>query len=707
MAGVVNNSGNVNKQSIIWTLETQVNESETSSFEVGEQRERNHRYYSLQAMGNERKGRSHYISPDVLDAVEGKKALFSEAFLSARDVVRFTDCYYPGEAESKTAYVNRQFKRNQYERLLRDGWHDAFVSKRLVILAEWSPETKETKTTFEGVPMQVAQQQLKQMGEVLEVDDSQLQVQTMPSPQGPMQIVMGEITVTLADGYVKLTLVQPERFFTDPDATYPDQAQWCTLEEDISRGMLIDMGYDREQVEKLSVDYRFRSDEEDAARKRHDSSWTRRRQHNRTQEQEAVSFFRTWTWLEADDEMFADLDLDFTPPDSLTLYEIHWSHGEVMKWAAEEGEPLEEKGKIHHAVSIAEEMPFFSWTEMPISHASNGLCTADVTVHSQKTTSELKRLVIDNQQMRNSSRTLALSGALKNPRDLLDNLIGATIWTRDMNAVMPLPSPELSPMTMDVLAMLKRDTEERSGLTSLAKGMNTDAIKYQNADNMIDRLTTAGQRRVAAEMRDFANTFLIPLSQYIVHLGMRNDTGTEMMESQGQQKPITPSEWKDEKLRMDAAVALTPDEGKQMAQSMMFMHQTLSTDADMKGVYGTRQKHKMLDYMFELMGVNDTSQFMLSPDSPEYAQLQQGMQQAQQKDQQKGELMFGAQLEGQKAQTQALQSQDKREWAKFQWNQTDDMEDNMLNVDQLDWDIERGRAELKIEEEQERNVSLG
>ena len=47
------------KNRLVYTLETQVTESETSAYEVGEQRERNHRFYSLEPMGNDQKGRSH------------------------------------------------------------------------------------------------------------------------------------------------------------------------------------------------------------------------------------------------------------------------------------------------------------------------------------------------------------------------------------------------------------------------------------------------------------------------------------------------------------------------------------------------------------------------------------------------------------------------------------------------------------------------
>ena len=80
---------------LVKLLESQVQEAHVAGFDVSEQRSRNHRYYSMEPLGNEVKGRSHYISPDVQDAVESKKAIFAETFLSDRDAVRFEGSQRP------------------------------------------------------------------------------------------------------------------------------------------------------------------------------------------------------------------------------------------------------------------------------------------------------------------------------------------------------------------------------------------------------------------------------------------------------------------------------------------------------------------------------------------------------------------------------------------------------------------------------------
>ena len=91
-----------------------------ASFDVSEQRSRNHRYYSMELLGNEVNGRSKYISPDVQDAVEAKKALFAETFLTDRDAVQFLGSKVPFEDDAKTAYCNSVFRKTNDQTCIFD-----------------------------------------------------------------------------------------------------------------------------------------------------------------------------------------------------------------------------------------------------------------------------------------------------------------------------------------------------------------------------------------------------------------------------------------------------------------------------------------------------------------------------------------------------------------------------------------------------------
>ena len=63
----------------------------------------------------------------------------------------------------------------------------------------------------------------------------------------------------------------------------------------------------------------------------------------------------------------------------------------------------------------------------------------------QKSRSTLQRLIIDNQAMANTSRVVANLSMVKNPRELVDNNIGGVINAADPTAVVPMPTPPLSP----------------------------------------------------------------------------------------------------------------------------------------------------------------------------------------------------------------------------------------------------------------------
>jgi hypothetical protein len=628
-------------------LEAQVVESTGSSDQVSSQRERNHRYYALQPLGNEIRGRSQHISPDVLDVVEQKKAYFRETFFSGRRVVKFS----PGSdgqqklADMRTAYVEQVLRRNHWYRVVRDGLHDAFVAKRMVLLVDWYETTRDllidvedaTDLEIGGAIMARADQ-----ADVLDVDDSQLE----ETPTGKT----GTARVVIDDSRVRLQLIQPERYHRDPNATYPGDAAYATYEEDVTRGDLIRWGFDEDQVLGLKPDYRFRRNEEDFARKAHDSSAQRvGRSQARTDLQEVVTVYCTYTWLRLDDIY---PDAGYAPEER--LYRIWWAHGEVLERG---GAP---------AIDEQEEQPFFEWAQYKVSHAEMGLCDADITAHLQRTTSTMKRLIVDNQQMANMTRWSATKGGVVNPRDLLSPEIGGVVWTTGPDMVQPLNTPQLSPLALGVLEMMETDKEARTGNTRLAKGMNKDAVSEQNAASMIERLTNSANRRIMGECRDFAEDFIGPVMRRVYELGVRHDRRVYTLEVAGVQERTTPDALGGEPPQYVVNVALTPEETAKYSAGLLSMHQLLSTDQQLSQLYGVAQRHALADALFDSLGVTDTSPYMMVPGGEEHQQMMQAVQQAQQQAQQQQMQQQQLMEMMQQLQAKTLQSADEREWYKAQ-----------------------------------------
>ena len=633
-------------QTLVKALEAQLVESDTSTTETGNQRQVNHERYSLQPLGNEMKGRSQYIDPSVMDVVESKKAHMRETFFSGRKVVKFLpgDNETPQDASAKTAYVERQLKENNWYKIFRDGLHDAYVAKRQVVHAEWAPDEDTTLLSVAHATPEQIQWQMSYHPDTIDADFSAME-------QNPDGTITGTMRLISDSSKVNLKLIRPESYYRDPEAEYPDDATYIAFTEEVTRGSLIKEGFDSDQVMELKSNERHRNNEEDRSRNRHTGSHTSARSHDRIDSQETITVCWTYTWLDLSEHME-------DAPDEVRLYKIRWGSGEVLRY---------EQG--HYAIEEVSEMPFFEWEQYKISHASSGMCDADVVGPVQKQLSNFKRLVIDNQQMANTSRYSVLVNGVKDIKPLTDTRIGGIIPVLRQDAITPLPAPVLSPATMPAIEMLETDKESRSGNTRLAKGMNKDAMSEQNADNMIARLTNSANKRISGEARDYAETFLVPLMRYIYCLGVRHDKKAYQLEVAGARTQAQPQQWAEPAPQGEVAVALTPDEGAKQAMALGQMHQVLAADPVAGQLYGVQQRHALLDDMFELLGVDDASRYMMTPGSEEFMQSMQQQQQMMMEQKRQMEMQ-------QQFQQGLMQSADQREWQRVQ--------------------IEQGEAQLKL-----------
>jgi hypothetical protein len=666
---------------LIKLLQQQVEESDSSLFGVKDQMERNLQYYALEPLGNEQKGRSHYVSPDVHDYVESKKALFSQTFLANRQTVKFKSASSNGvEAKAKTAYVNKVLARNNKEQMLHDLWHDAFLMKRCVLMAEWRDDTEEEVIEIpQPMTQEMLMAQFANDPTIVDVDTSQAAIQMMPTVSSngiPQEVpaLSGPITIIRAAGDFEFTVCKPERYYRDPMAASIEEAMWATYMDQLSRGTLVGLGYSADVVYDIKGERKYGTDNVEFSRTSHDGSYVSKYKTARADDQELVDYYKTYTYLD-----MSEVGAEFGEfPAEVRLYEIHWADTTILEWA--DGTP---------AIKEIEKLPFFEWSELRISHSANGMCGADVVAHSQKVNSVLKRAIIDNQNIRNNSRFEAVYDNLLNPRDLIDNTTGGVIFSEAMGSVMPLATPELSPLTFNVLEMMKVDSESRSGLSSLTKGMNTAVLNNNNAGDMVDRLTNAAGSRPGADARSFAQTFLAPLFKYLVDCATKYDPSQDVTEVSGQMIPVQPSTWTMGIDDCEVAVALTPEEAEAHGQKLMTMHQILSMDPVAGGLYGVAQRHALLDEVFDALGVSDTASFMMRPDSEEFQMQQQQQQQMQQQMQQMEQQI-------QQFQMQLQEQQVAQGWAAINNSMMDKMEDNQRADTELAVETRQGDRELDI-----------
>ena len=374
-------------------------------------------------------------------------------------------------------------------------------------------------------------------------------------------------------------------------------------------------------------------------------------------------------------------------------------------------------------VEIVSEKPFRYFTPFPLPHRFHGMSLADVLFDIQKTQSSLKRGVVDHTFMTNTSRFIANLSLVKNPRDLLNNKVGAVIDVNSPNpesVVRPMPMPNLSGTVFQAIENLETEKEARSGMSRMARGMDSTVVSKQNSSDLITQFMNASNRRIMVMARNLAENFLKPLMHDIYKLAVENESQEKMIQLDGQFIPVNP-QFLGDRTEMSVAVALTPDEQAKEAQLLLSLDQQFTMnpqDPSVSGMYGAPQRHAMLSRAFDLLNIKSGGMYLFDPNSPEFQQQQQQMQAQQQeaaaKQAEVEKFNAGmtarqvAVLEGQ-LELDVMKEQNKMliEMENMQHNQEEKESRLMLDVEKQTHDMEMSEAELDLETTQKRNVSIG
>lgn len=348
---------------------------------------------------------------------------------------------------------------------------------------------------------------------------------------------------------------------------------------------------------------------------------------------------------------------------------------------------------------------------------------ADVLFDIQKTQSSLKRGVVDHTFMTNTSRFIANLSLVKNPRDLLQNKVGAVIDVNSPNpesVVRPMPMPNLSGTVFQAIENLETEKEARSGMSRMARGMDSTVVSKQNSSDLITQFMNASNRRIMVMARNLAENFLKPLMHDIYRLAVENESQEKMIQLDGQFVPVNP-QFLGDRTEMSVAVALTPDEQAREAQLLLSLDQQFTmnpNDPNVGGMYNAPQRHALLSRAYELLNIKSGGMYLFDPNSPEFQEQQQMMQQQQEeaaaKQAEVEKFNAGmtarqvAVLEGQ-LELDVMKEQNKMliEMENMQHNQEETESRLMLDVEKQTHDMEMSEAELQLETEQKRNVSIG
>lgn len=576
---------------------------------LGEQRDQAHRYYYGEPLGNELKGRSQHVSRDVFDAVESTKALMLDTFTADRNVCQFTPQTFQDipKAREATAWVNYLFYRqNTGFKILHDTIHDGLVAKLGVVKRWWDEKIVYVEEEFKGVNEAQYISLVNQPD--VEIKDVQQEVVqgavidnfgAIVSPQ--ITTYSGTLNRRIDRSQVRVENIAPEKLRISARAKSLESSDFVSYEDEVEIGELLEAGYDPDKVMELDEEFdNYRNGIE--GRSAYDETTAISQMRDDHPNRSFVTIYESYIRI-----------YDPEVENRVTLKVIH-SRRTILDM---------EKVENH---------PYRGWCPFPIPHKAIGMSLADVTMDIQKSQSSLKRSVIDNAFMTNTTRWLANLSLVRNPRDLIDNRVGAVIDVNAMDpsmVVQPLNVPQISPQVFTTMEVLEQEKESRSGSSRMSKGMDSDVVSKQNSSDLITRYMNASNRRTMVMARHFAESFLMPLMYDLYRLSKENDTQRQMVQLEGGFTEITPSEL-DERTEMTVAVALTPEARAAEARTLTMLDQMFTANPqnpNVNGLYDTNQRYAVLSDAIDLLGLKGGMKYLDNPMSPEFQQKTQQQQQ--------------------------------------------------------------------------------
>jgi len=546
---------------------------------LSREREKTMQYYNGELPLRQSPGSSSYISTEVYDAVESMKSQLLETFAAGREIVKF-DPNTPEDSEEAriaTAYCDYViFRQNDGYQIFSDAIHDGLMARVGVGKVYWEDNEEQIDEEFEDLPEEAI------MLLTAEDDITDLSAEINEDTG----LYSGKLTRVRDTSQVKIEIINPEEFSIEPQAKHLGGEYFCSHRSLKTIDDLVKMGFDRKQIE------------------------------NAKGVEDKLS-------LQAMPETFArfqQLDSGFKvddheAQDELKMVLVHECYWKIKRKGDKHAKlyKIVRLGKETLEIQEVSDLPFVVFTPLPISHSFYGNNFAARVIPSQNVRTVLTRSIVDHATITVNPRYQVLKGGLTNPRELLDNRLGGLVNVTRPDAVSPLEQAPLNPFVYQTLELIKAQTEETTGISSLSQGLNKDAISSQNSDAMVERLVSLSQTRQKIIARNFANNFLIPLYLKVYALVTAKEDKEKVVELAGNWVKVKPSSWRDRKT-VSVSLHLGYKEHDNEAEKRLQIAMFLTQNPHFAPMFQMPNAYKLASDVMKLRGMPAVNDYLTPPD---------------------------------------------------------------------------------------------
>jgi len=527
----------------------QINQATGSHYsEISNTRANLFERYMGEPYGNERANYSSVVSTDVYDVVEWMLPEIMEIFTSGDKVAEFEPNGPEDEpvAEQETDAVNYVFYRqNDGFMAMYEFIKDGLIYKNGYMKRWW--ETKEETWTdaYKGLdPEELASLQEKYAGEL--ADGTTFERFDIEEGEDGIDV---EIKMSSKSEWLRVAALPPEEVLVSPqwEQINLDQCPFVAHRRTMTISDLVEMGYDRKQVERLPVtddDYeneervdRFSTKGDVESTEQEDADSTMRK----------VLVHECYILVDYNDDGIAER----------RKVTVGGSSNEILKWA-DGGEDNEE---VHS-------VPISAWCPIPIPHKHYGRSVAETVTDVQRIKTTLVRQMLDNVYgANNATREIARDGidGENTIKDLLVDRPNKIVRTKLIGNYQEHHPPEIVTQSLSAIEYIDTVRENRTGVNRHNQGLSADSLNKTAAG--MEMQLNQGQKKLMLIARVAAETGVRHLFRGI-HADLRHGAGAKLkLRLRGEYIDVDPRQWRD-RSDMTVNVGIGTGDRNQKAQSL-------------------------------------------------------------------------------------------------------------------------------------------
>ena len=565
----------------------------TQGTELAKDRENAMDFYYGRPMGNEIDGRAQVVSKDLMDTVEWIMPSLMRIFCTM-DAVQFDPVGPDDEqlAKEETGYVRHVLWKKNAGFMILYEWMKTFLLQKVgYVKYRWEDSEKVTFKRYTGLTddgMTLLLQSLEEMGTVDIVGQEQ------DKETGLWSL---KVRIKSKYGCAKIEGAPPEEVVVSKDCKGSIKTAKAVfhMRTDLTRSDLIEMGYSRDRVEKMTdFDWQQALSESMARDSVGETTPTGSEDKDADWSSGTIQLLECYTYLDEDDDGVAELRC------------LLLSGNEIL----EDDE--------------VDEIQWESATPIPIPFRHQGLSMYDIMEDLQRIHTALKRGMLDNVYFTMNPR-LVYDATTISLADLQINRPGGHVANQGpvMGAFAPIVHAPIAERLLPVIQHFDDVRDKRTGSTAFQVGADADVLAQSTKGAYMDARGAANQR-IEAIARIFAETGLSGLYRSLHKLLIENQDWPERFRLRDQwvMQKVPPTEWQ-ERADLTVAVGLGNAGQQEVRANLGLMAQAQEKiGAAFPGVIQAKDAFALFRRMQTELGFENEG-FATDPRSPEYQQFMQ------------------------------------------------------------------------------------